>query len=534
VAPPRNLDCSAFAEDDHACCDYADSTDSADSADYADYADYAESAVSRGSRSVRTARMLAGMESGPVLAGWIGTIDVACLGVADLMLVAGARERQRRFDAAWDHDLLAAVHAAPVGAPTEQAILALVAKGSPDPQLQWEGDSRAARADELATRIGASPIAVSRRIAIARQLGGAGRLHATGDLLRAGLLPESHARLVAVTLEAHDDELAIAVAGSVLPKASQLTYRQLHAALKRALATVRHLDEDAANMEARLLRRVGRPVPCEFGMSAMEVFGPAEDLQQLWIALDGLGLRAKADAVATTAETVRTDDGPAEAPRPMSLDAHRFDALIALADRAYADRNLPKRQGRHPAIQVTVALSTLLDLNDEPADLDGYGPITARTARRIAADTTATWRRLLLDDAGVARDYGTTVYRPPQDLIDAVIARDQTCTFPGCTRPAREADIDHQIPWPAGPTSERNNHALCRTRHHPQKTMGIWTPNYDPATGDTRWTHATGHNVVRPAAAYPVTTDAVLRYLTGELRCLSPDQPSEPTDLPSF
>lgn len=118
VASPRNLDCSAFAEDDHACCDYTDS---------ADYADYAESAVSRGSRSVRTARMLAGVESGPVLAGWIGTIDVACLGVADLMLVAGARERQRRFDAAWDHDLLAAVHAAPVGAPTEQAILALVA-----------------------------------------------------------------------------------------------------------------------------------------------------------------------------------------------------------------------------------------------------------------------------------------------------------------------------------------------------------------------------------------------------------------------
>ena len=34
-----------------------------------------------------------------------------------------------------------------------------------------------------------------------------------------------------------------------------------------------------------------------------------------------------------------------------------------------------------------------------------------------------------------------------------VVARDRTCRFPTCHRPATEAEIDHQIPYAAGGTT---------------------------------------------------------------------------------
>ncbi|MGH8892853.1 MAG: hypothetical protein ACRDWY_06035, partial [Actinomycetes bacterium] len=80
-----------------------------------------------------------------------------------------------------------------------------------------------------------------------------------------------------------------------------------------------------------------------------------------------------------------------------------------------------------------VALSTLLGLDDEPGELAGHGPITAAVARRIAAE--GTWRRLLTDPVtGQLVAMGSERYEPPQEMRDAVIARDKTCRGPaaGC------------------------------------------------------------------------------------------------------
>ena len=56
-------------------------------------------------------------------------------------------------------------------------------------------------------------------------------------------------------------------------------------------------------------------------------------------------------------------------------------------------------------------------------------------------------------------------YRPSTALDEFVRLRDLTCRFPGCDRPATVADIDHTVPYPAGPT-----HAgalKCYCRKHP-------------------------------------------------------------------
>jgi hypothetical protein len=104
-----------------------------------------------------------------------------------------------------------------------------------------------------------------------------------------------------------------------------------------------------------------------------------------------------------------------------TTDQRRADAAVQLALTTLngtGSAELPREHGMRPTVQVTVALSTLLGLDDQPGDLDGTGPIPASLARRIAADQTGTWRRLVTDPMGRLLDYGRSTYRPPKDLAD--------------------------------------------------------------------------------------------------------------------
>ncbi|MFI2362494.1 HNH endonuclease [Promicromonospora sp. NPDC019610] len=161
-----------------------------------------------------------------------------------------------------------------------------------------------------------------------------------------------------------------------------------------------------------------------------------------------------------------------------------------------------------PQIRVTVPATTLLGLDNTPGLLDGYGPIPAETAARIATD--ATWQRLITDPVtGILTDYSTTTYQPGKVLRRAVIARDETCCFPQCERPARWADLDHIDPYDhhldaadrppdmPGQTRATNLQPLCRT-HHLAKTHGGWEVIRDPGTGTTTWTAPTGRTHTRP------------------------------------
>jgi hypothetical protein len=87
-------------------------------------------------------------------------------------------------------------------------------------------------------------------------------------------------------------------------------------------------------------------------------------------------------------------------------------------------------------------------------------------------------------------DYGTTRYRPPQQLAELVIARDGTRTFTTCNRPARTGDLDHIIPFPDGPTAADNLHPPCE-RHHIGKHTAGWKVRRNP-DGTTTWTSPQG------------------------------------------
>lgn len=122
---------------------------------------------------------------------------------------------------------------------------------------------------------------------------------------------------------------------------------------------------------------------------------------------------------------------------------------------------------------VTVPVMTLLGGN-EPAELDGYGPISPETARKLAGHAPSFTRLLTHPETGTVLSVGRARYKPPKDLQDWVRVRDKTCRHPGCNRVAVRCEIDHTTPWSqGGETCAGNLGAFCKC-HHAFKTLGFW------------------------------------------------------------
>jgi hypothetical protein len=194
-------------------------------------------------------------------------------------------------------------------------------------------------------------------------------------------------------------------------------------------------------------------------------------------------------------------------------------------------QRLATRHGRPVSVNITVPLSTLLGDDDQSADLAGYGPISAETARRLAA--AGTWRRLVTDPlTGALLDYGSTTYRPPQELVDHVLARDGCCRWPGCDHPASAGDLDHTIPFPWGSTAAWDLGPFCKP-HHIGKHHSRWKVR-QPAPGRFEWISPTGHRyVVDPEPLGPIVDSG-----DGDHVLSDPEQPTPacvgPPDEPPF
>jgi Domain of unknown function (DUF222)/HNH endonuclease len=335
--------------------------------------------------------------------------------------------------------------------------------------LDWSGKKII---DYTREQVGAalrlSPGTAEQRLAIARTL--VDRLPATLELLRAGQITYLHARKLAEAVTTFDDQTTAKIEQRVLTRAAEQTLPQFAASLRRAVIAADPRRAEQRHQDAIEARRV--------------VFTPQDDgITELWALLPAEGA-ALIDAVLHSLTSGQTD--------ARTADQRRADALIDVFTRVLSDPNLPEAHGQRPAINVTVPLSTLLGCDEQPAHLDGYGPITAALARRIATDQTGTWRRLLTDPTGQLLDNGRKTYRPPANLTHHIIARDQTCTFPGCRRPAKHCDLDHGEAWSdGGATTTDNISALCR-RHHNAKHHAGWRV-HRRRDGTPEWTSPTGH-----------------------------------------
>lgn len=193
---------------------------------------------------------------------------------------------------------------------------------------------------------------------------------------------------------------------------------------------------------------------------------------ELWPARDGtatLGATLREeDAVRVHRRLTAIAKGLPDDDRP--LDARRADVLVDLL----LGRMVSQCSGVE--VNVIVPFDVLVGLRDGPAEIPGLGPVPAEVARELAAD--AGWRAWVTDATGVVQATSCTTYRPSAGLARVVRARAPECVMPGCSRPSRQCDLDHVVPWPDGATSADNLRPLCR-RHHILKTHYEWS--FDPA-----------------------------------------------------
>jgi hypothetical protein len=134
------------------------------------------------------------------------------------------------------------------------------------------------------------------------------------------------------------------------------------------------------------------------------------------------------------------------------------------------------------------------------AELEGYGPLDAATARRLAA-LAPTWHLLFTDSTtGQALGVGRRAYRPPKALRRYLQCRDGTCRFPGCARRASVCEPDHTIEWQDGGTTDPGNLAMLCGRHHALKSIGAWSYRHSSPSGDLEWRSPLGRQYSTEAA----------------------------------
>lgn len=210
------------------------------------------------------------------------------------------------------------------------------------------------------------------------------------------------------------------------------------------------------------------------GMATLTVFGPAAEVHAAF---------GRADATARHLAAQPGED--------RTLAQLRTDTMLDLLADGHTDATTAAAASGRAAIAVTLPVMTLLGQSEEPATLDGYGPIDLDTAKRFAGTATS-WVRILTHPiTGTVLDVDRKVHQVPQDLRRWVQTMLSTCIFPGCTRSARDCDIDHRIEWQhGGPTRADNLGPQCEP-HHRLKTESKWQLYRCPVTNAMWWTSPT-------------------------------------------
>ncbi len=308
----------------------------------------------------------------------------------------------------------------------------------------------------------------------------------TLELLGEGRVSLEQARCLAQLTSGIEDDAAQAVEARVLSRMPGQSPAVTRQAIRRAILRA---DPDAAAKRYRYQRARRRVElrPEDDGMATLSFYLPADVAQMAMRTLTEMARRAKRNS---------KDGGDKR-----TLDQRRADLLPALLSRATTGGDgaaalVPAR------VSVVVGIETLLGLSREPGHLEGYGPICAEQARRIAHAHAARWRFLLTAGDGTLVGISEHTYSPHAATKHLTQLTYRTCVFPHCAMPAERCDLDHGLAYHKGGTTCVGNLApLCR-RHHNEKSFGHWQLN---RRGDDRieWTsQLTGRSYITEPTLY--------------------------------
>ena len=305
--------------------------------------------------------------------------------------------------------------------------------------------------------------------------------------MSAGALSYRHADVICRETHTLTDAQARHLVERLLPEIGNRDTTWLRRRLRKACLQI---DPQTANERAAAAvhERSVTIHPLDDGLAELHAVGPAPDVLAMYRALN------------KTADRHAKDD-------PRTRTARRFDALtnrvLGRTHRHPPDHAGPEHGGpaarrararaqhgrsEHGAsgyggpdcpgpatpatlVQVTMSLETLLGLREDPAELHGYGPLPANLARALAAD--ADWQRFIRDPiTGAPADLGRTRRHPDAEMRRWIIARDQTCLFPGCYRPAAQCEPDHNPAWEHGGGSNKDTLTSLCLKHHKVRHHG--------------------------------------------------------------
>jgi hypothetical protein len=282
------------------------------------------------------------------------------------------------------------------------------------------------------------------------------------EALHQGRIDLPRARVIVDQTSHLEETTARRVADTALERAGSQTTGQLRARIQRLVIAV---DPDSARnrYEAKLVERRVVIEATETGTA--NLFGM--DLP----AADTNAAMRRINRIARSAKTA--DD-------PRTIDQIRADILLDLLNGRQPDQS----HGDGAVVDIRVDLTTLTGLDDNPAEIPGWGPVIADIARQVVDEQErAQWQVTVTDENGDVAHVGTTRRRPTRTQRRKVEATALTCVFPGCRMPARDSDLDHRDAWAdGGPTDEDNLEPLCRhdhrLKHAGWKLEGLETGEY--------------------------------------------------------
>jgi hypothetical protein len=144
---------------------------------------------------------------------------------------------------------------------------------------------------------------------------------------------------------------------------------------------------------------------------------------------------------------------------------------------------------------VTVPVFSLFGATEEPAMLDGFGPIPASMARDLVANGADSFHRVLVDPRdGAPLEIGRASYRLTKAMRQWLRLRDGKCPFPGCSNQSLDNDADHLLAWAKGGTTGVANLGQPCPKHHKLRHTSAWRPTPATKNEPPGWISPTGRH----------------------------------------
>ncbi|SEE40160.1 HNH endonuclease [Arthrobacter alpinus] len=116
---------------------------------------------------------------------------------------------------------------------------------------------------------------------------------------------------------------------------------------------------------------------------------------------------------------------------------------------------------------VLIPVFSLLGLTNEPAWMEGAGPISMEVAKRMTESAPSMYRLLVDPISNNPLEAAMDSYRITKSMRTMLRIRDEYCQFPGCNAKASTSEVDHMQAFNAGgKTTPANLEHLCKRHHH--------------------------------------------------------------------